>query len=466
VTSITTIAAEDELDKVAFTNEYKPAKADLKVKKTVTGQKPAKDADFTFEVALQENQANAQYVVMPQPAMVTVTGEGTGTFDSIVFEKAGEYAFTIKEIPGEAKGYTYDSVGCQAIVKVTDTDGELKVESISYSKNGKELEGDAAEFENPYKPAPVSLKLPVSKTVQGATPDNKTFTFELKAATEKAPMPQTSTITITGTGNAEFGEINYTEAGVWKYTVHELKGNEQYYTYDEQVYTVTVTVTDEDGSLKATWLTNRGVVERLAFVNSYATPTPTPAPTPTPGPEFTTVRVTKQWQDMDDYEELRPESVTIHLERSVNNGEYEIVDTIELTGEGNTWTHTFQGLPARNDAGVRYQYRVREEEVEGYAVQYDGYNITNVHVVVTPTPEITPLPTPTNVGPKPERAVGMKYEDGEWIWIDDMGVPLGVVAITGDDDNLTAVLVGMVLFLVGACGLIFTLVRKGKKKKA
>lgn len=147
-------------------------------------------------------------------------------------------------------------------------------------------------------------------------------------------MPKTSTVTITGTGTTEFGAIEYTEPGVWKYTVRELTGSEQYYTYDKQIYTVTVTVTDEGGSLKAAWTTNKGAVKRLAFVNSYATPTPTPAPTPTPGPEFTTIRVTKQWQDMDDYDELRPESVTIHLERRTADGEYETVDTIEMDGRG------------------------------------------------------------------------------------------------------------------------------------
>ncbi len=202
------------------------------------------------------------------------------------------------------------------------------------------------------------------------------------------------------------------------------------------------------------------------------TPTATPSATPemTPAgrtePEFTEIRVTKKWQDLDDYDEIRPEAVTIHLERRVAGGEYETVDTIEMTGEGDTWTYTFQELPVRSEKGLRYQYRVREEEVEGYTVEYDGYSITNVHVVVTPTPEITPLPTPTNVGPKPERAVGMKFQDGEWIWIDDMGVPLGVVAVTGDSDNLTAVLVGMALFLAGACGLAFTIVGKGKRKHA
>ncbi len=465
VSSIESSATSDEVGEVAFKNEYKAAKAKLKVKKTVTGQKPGKNGNFTFELALKAGQANAQYVVMAQPATVTVTGNGTGTFDSIAFEKAGDYVFTIKEVAGKAAGYTYDGSECQATVKVTDTNGELKVASVSYSKNGKELKGGAAEFENTYTASPTSLSIPVSKTVQGDTPDNKTFTFELKAATEKAPMPKTSTVTITGTGTTEFGAIEYTEPGVWKYTVRELTGSEQYYTYDKQIYTVTVTVTDEGGSLKAAWTTNKGAVKRLAFVNSYATPTPTPAPTPTPGPELTSIRVTKQWQDMDDYDEIRPESVTIHLERRTADGEYETIDTVELTGDGNTWRYTFQSLPARDDDGLRYQYRVREEEVEGYSVQYDGYNITNVHVVATPTPEMSPIPTPTNVGPKPEHAVGMKYVDGEWVWIDDMGVPLGVVAITGDNDNLTAVLIGMALFLVGACGLAVALVRRRKKKE-
>lgn len=40
VSSIKSSAASDEVSEVAFKNEYKPAKAELTVKKTVTGQSP------------------------------------------------------------------------------------------------------------------------------------------------------------------------------------------------------------------------------------------------------------------------------------------------------------------------------------------------------------------------------------------------------------------------------------------
>ena len=152
------------------------------------------------------------------------------------------------------------------------------------------------------------------------------------------------------------------------------------------------------------------------------------------------------------------------------------VQRIELTGEGDTWTYTFRRLPTMDAYGQLYQYRVREEEVDGYTVQYNGYTITNIHAAVTPTPEPTPEPTPTPTptplptpqiaGPTPERAVGMRYIDGEWFWIDDSGVPLGVVAQTGDSDNLTAVLLGLVVLVVLAGVLAITIIKKEKKKKS
>ena len=211
------------------------------------------------------------------------------------------------------------------------------------------------------------------------------------------------------------------------------------------------------------------------------TPSPTDEPTPavptdTPVPEFTAIRVTKVWQDFEDYDQIRPEAVTINLQRRVAGGSFDTVQRIELTGEGDTWTYTFRRLPTMDAYGQLYQYRVREEEVDGYTVQYNGYTITNIHAAVTPTPEPTPEPTPTPTptplptpqiaGPTPERAVGMRYIDGEWFWIDDSGVPLGVVAQTGDSDNLTAVLLGLVVLVVLAGVLAITIIKKEKKKKS
>lgn len=189
--------------------------------------------------------------------------------------------------------------------------------------------------------------------------------------------------------------------------------------------------------------------------------------------------MTKVWQDAGDFERIRPESITINLQRRINGGDWETVQTVQMTGEGDVWYYSFNRLANVNGNGRLYQYRVREESVEGYSVEYNGYTITNVHAVVTPTPEptpeptptaeptpdptATPLPTPVMPDVTPDRAVGMQYVDGEWLWIDDLGVPLGVVAQTGDNDNLAAVLGGMALLMVLAGVLALTIYRKQKR---
>jgi len=441
-----------------FVNLYTPSVATLSlpVTKTISGTTPPSSKTFAFTLTAQNGAP------MPQDAQngtstLRINGAGQASFGQITYTKAGSYSYVVKENVGSDVGYTYDTKVYNVTVRVADLGGRL---SASWTVGGQTM--DALSFDNTYQPKAVEVKLPVRKEITGnQRPPETTFTFVLEAVTKDAPMPEQNTVAITGAGNAEFGAIKYTQTGTWTYKLSERNDGARNYDYDNRVYSITVRVTDDNGTLKAAWTTDRG--NEITFINDYATPTPTPAPTPTPGPEFTTIRVTKQWQDADDADQIRPATVTVHLERRLAGGEYENVATVALTGTGNTWTYTFDSLPATNERGQRYQYRVREDEVDGYAVQYDGYTITNIHVAVTPTPEGTPMPTPVVVGPTPPGAKGMRYEDGEWIWIDDLGVPLGVVAQTGDNDNLPAVLGGMAVLLVIAGMLVLMIARKKRK---
>ena len=245
------------------------------------------------------------------------------------------------------------------------------------------------------------------------------------------------------------------------YTLHEVSAPAGYRTAEDTVFCLT-----EAGTLDATRTTTE-ITDGMLVVRDARIPNRevVVTPTPTPVPEYLDLRVTKQWEDLDDYDAIRPKTIIIHLQRQETNGAYETVMSIELSGEGNTWTFLFRDLLSTDEEGNLYNYRVVEEPVAGYTTTYDGFTITNVHEVVTPAPEeptATPLPFKPADTPPPN-AVGFTLRDGKWVWIDDQGVALGVVAQTGDSDNLGATLGGMLALLLAAGALTAGILKKKRK---
>ena len=122
----------------------------------------------------------------------------------------------------------------------------------------------------------------MQKVVQGSPSTPATFTFQMKAVTEGAPMPEGSadgvkTVQITGSGSYEFGVMTYTEAGEWVYEISELNGGVENYTYDTTKYTLTVKVEEvKDGSqvklVKTETVT--GGNGTIVFTNVYKAPVP------------------------------------------------------------------------------------------------------------------------------------------------------------------------------------------------
>ena len=72
----------------------------------------------------------------------------------------------------------------------------------------------------------------VKKVVKGENAPAEEFTFTL-AAKDKAPMPKNATVKVKDGETKNFGEIEYTKAGTYRYTVTETKGNTAGMTYDE-----------------------------------------------------------------------------------------------------------------------------------------------------------------------------------------------------------------------------------------
>ena len=105
------------------------------------------------------------------------------------------------------------------------------------------------------------------------------------------------------------------------------------------------------------------------------------------------ITVTKVWDDKDNYNNKRPETVMIVL---LANGE-EVNST--LLSESNNWTYTFEKLNV-NEQGTAIEYTVKEVEVEDYWTEVegsaeDGFTITNTYFGEGGNDDPIPEPEPT-----------------------------------------------------------------------
>ena len=94
----------------------------------------------------------------------------------------------------------------------------------------------------------------------------------------------------------------------------------------------------------------------------------------------TEITVEKVWDDADDQDGIRPESVTVKLMAGK-----EVVKE-EVLNEENKWSYTFTDLDV-NAEGKAIKYTVEEDEVEGYEAKIqetdNGFVITNSHTPET-----------------------------------------------------------------------------------
>ncbi|MCD8208248.1 MAG: Cna B-type domain-containing protein, partial [Bacteroidales bacterium] len=87
-------------------------------------------------------------------------------------------------------------------------------------------------------------------------------------------------------------------------------------------------------------------------------------------PETTEVSGSKTWEDSDDQDGKRPESITINL---LADGES--IDSVTVT-EADEWAWSFTGLPKYAN-GDEITYTITEDEVDEYTTEIDGFDVTN-----------------------------------------------------------------------------------------
>lgn len=222
------------------------------------------------------------------------------------------FTYTVSEIDDKATGYTYDNTVHTVRVVVADNgDGTLRVTtSVSKQVDGKDkLEGQwiypadatstgvaTVKFKNTYTVTEAATYTPsVTKVVVGANAPDK-FTFTMNAADDATKAAIDGKL-ITGSSmsvdngyteqkqtkedlkNGEhyqlgFSKLTFNAPGTYKFAINELtpNGGPGEWKYDQHVYTLTVTVTDEGGKLVARADGTTGS-EGFIFTNSYKTST-------------------------------------------------------------------------------------------------------------------------------------------------------------------------------------------------
>ena len=188
------------------------------------------------------------------------------------------------------------------------------------------------------------------------------------------------------------GKIKYANGREIKYTIEEVEVE----GYEDEIETVTDSETGE-----------------ISFVVSN-----------THTPEEVSFKVTKEWQDYNDNDGIRPDNLTVYLYKTVK-GERSLVKE-QIIDESNNWTYTFSNLP-KYEKGNLITYDITEEEVKGYVptvndpVVVDDNNITQL-LINTHEPETIKINgTKTwdddddRDGLRPDTIIVYLYADGELV---------------------------------------------------
>ena len=318
---------------VSFVNRYAAsldygAAGGLKIEKTLTypeGATVSGSPKSTFRYIVKpadETSAKKVGITMDGKVFETANVEAnTPKTVSLVPERgltftqndAGKtFTYTVAEIDDKATGYTYDKTVHTVKAVVADNgDGTLKVTtSVSKTVDGKdELEGQwiypsdatstgvaTVKFKNTYMVTEAATYTPsVTKVVAGRDAEGK-FAFAMTAADDVTRAAIDGKL-ITGSSMSadngyieqrqtrdkladgahdkiDFSTLTFNKPGTYTFAINEVAPNSGLgeWKYDQHVYTVTVTVTDEGGKLVARADGTTGS-EGFIFTNRYQTST-------------------------------------------------------------------------------------------------------------------------------------------------------------------------------------------------
>ena len=349
-----------------FTNTYKPANAKAPVSATKSfinknTDKPIQLQGGEFEFALFEKNGTAP--------IQTTTNDAAGNikFEDLEFNKADTYHYTIveKNAGTTDKGITYSNKTIEVTIKVVDNGKGALEATVTYDNND-------STFENTYKAKNAKEVLEVDKKLTNRNLEADMFEFTLTDQVGNVEKAKNG-----ADGKVKFSELTFDEARTYTYTIKEVKAGttENGITYDAKTITAKVTVTDDgQGELHATVeYSSDGTANSTTFTNVY-----TPAKTQVP--------VKKVWNDSDNQDGKRPESITVKLlADGVETGQ-----TRELNA-ANNWQAIFTDLDA-DKGGTPIAYTIEEVSVAEYESKVTGDASTGFTITNSYTPGKTQVP--------------------------------------------------------------------------
>lgn len=247
----------------------------------------------------------------------------------------------------DAKDFTKDSSWSSIVFK-----------DLDHYKDGNEIKYTVAEDEIPQYTTSIAVNGNVVTVTNTHIPEITLRNISViwdDNNDQDGIRPDTVNIKLKGNDKlVDSSELN--EDVKWKHSFTKLpvreNGNEISYTAEENEipgYTTSIEKTDTG----------------YVFTNTHI-------------PETVTVTVDKVWEDSENQDGLRPNTINIKL---VSNG---VVKDAYLDADSN-WHLKFEGLPKYRDHGILNEYSVQEVDVDGYTstvTTEDGYAFTikNDHV--------------------------------------------------------------------------------------
>ena len=403
------------------TNKRSKAKVKIKANKKLTGRE-LKAEEFEFTLTDQDGKVKET---------VKNDKDGNIAFSELEFDKAGTYTFKIAEKAGSDTSIKYDTKTVTATVTVVDKGKGALEATVSYD--------DEKAFENTYTPAKTEVpvkkvwkdennqdgKRPSSVTVKlladgqdtgktltlteangwagsfkdldadkGGTPIQYTVVEVTVAGyTSKVTGDAASGFTITNSYSPETVDVKATKN--WddannqdgkrptKITINLLADGEKVASKEIQAAA--------DGTWTATFeklakykagkeikytVTEEAVAEYEATITDFTI-------TNKYAPKEIDYKVTKVWNDANNQDGKRPESVTVQLYKKVGNADPVAVEGKKLTltakekTDDNTWVASFTNLP-QYEAGKEITYSIKEVDVPaGYESSVTGQVVTN-----------------------------------------------------------------------------------------
>jgi len=405
------------------TNKRSKAKVKIKANKKLTGRE-LKAEEFEFTLTDQDGKVKET---------VKNDKDGNIAFSELEFDKAGTYTFKIAEKAGSDTNIKYDTKTVTATVTVADKGKGALEATVSYD--------DEKAFENTYTPAKTEVpvkkvwkdennqdgKRPTSVTVKLLADGQDTGkTLELTEANgwagsfkdldaDKGGTPIKYTVvevTVAGytseiTGDAASG---FTITNSYSPETVDVKATKNWddanNQYGKRPTKITINLLADgkkvdskeiqaaaDGTWTATFeklakykagkeikytVTEEAVAEYEATITDFTI-------TNKYAPKEIDYKVTKVWNDANNQDGKRPESVTVQLYKKVGNADPVAVEGKKLTltakdkTDANTWVASFTNLP-QYEAGKEITYSIKEVDVPaGYEASVTGQVVTNTH---------------------------------------------------------------------------------------